>query len=102
MSEEQVWVHHPGLDRWSEVPETSLDTWADLGWDFHPEGPPSATLAARYSDEELVKRAAELGEPAPMLEEVTAPEPPVQTSDEEPPEVSIQTPEPPTSTDAAS
>lgn len=88
MSEEQVWVHHPGLDRWSEVAETSLDTWADLGWEYKPDGPPSAKL-----DEAVL---------TPEVDIVTAPPADPPKVEKVEPEVSIQTPEPPASTTAAS
>jgi len=89
MSEEQVWVHHPELDRWSEVAETSLDTWADLGWEYQPDGPPSAKF-----DEAVLTPVVEI-DAAPTTTPDTA-------KVEDPPEVSIQTPEPPASTTAAS
>lgn len=98
MSEEQIWVHHVDLDRWSEVPEDSLPAWEDLGWEHHPEGPPSTGDVERYSVDELIKRAEELGLPAP-----TEPSPVVEVvPDEVVPEVSILTPETPASTEDAS
>ena len=103
MSEEQVWVYHPGLDRWSQVAETSLDSWADLGWEFKPEGPPASELDERYSADELVKRAAELGQIAVVEPAMTpAVELAPDTAPETPEGVSIETPEPPASTTAAS
>jgi len=91
VSEEQTWVYHAGLDRWSEVSGTSLETWAELGWEHKPEGPVT-DYGDRYSETELAARAAELAGTGSLGIQVVPAEP----------EVSIETPESAGSTDPGS
>jgi len=94
VSEEQTWVYHAGLDRWSEVSGTSLESWAELGWEHKPEGPPVQD-DGRFSEWELEQRAIQTGQVAPVgdlgIQVVPAA-----------PEVSIETPESADSTDPGS
>lgn len=94
MSEEQTWVYHAGLDRWSEVSGTSLETWAELGWEHRPEGPP-VDFGDRYSEYELEQRALQLGQVAPAGDLGVQVIPAAES-------VSIETPESEGSTDTGS
>ncbi len=94
MSEEQTWVYHAGLDRWSEVSGTSLEAWAELGWEHRPEGP-VVDYGDRFSEWELEQRAQQLGQIAPAGDLGIQVIPAAQ-------EVSIETPEPEGSTDPGS
>lgn len=75
-----TWIHHPGLDRFSEVEPESVAAWEELGWVHAPDGPPGLVDPGRYTEDEILARAAlangiTVSEPDPGVSIETPPEP---------------------------
>ena len=53
-----IWIHHPELDRFSEIEEESLPVWEDAGW-VQAENP-TVEDTERFSSVELIARREQL------------------------------------------
>jgi hypothetical protein len=53
-----IWIHHPELDRYSEIEDESLAAWEDAGWVEVAD--PRVEDTERFSETELAARREQL------------------------------------------